>query len=162
MKIRSIAVSAVATSMFIALAVMPTSAAFITTERNVPPPGCATAIAAAVDTANAATVAAANVADAAAAAAAAKAFAEGVLTGTPAAINAAAANLAAFSTAAATAAAASAAAHATAATATVGVLVACAKAWLPSARNGEPGARFLAHRSGFRQLQRDSPPHWPP
>ena len=127
MKIRHIAVSLLATSAFVVLTMMPASAASTTglATTNVPPIGCTQAIAAAVAAANAATAASANVADAATAAAAAKAFAEGVLTGTPAAINAATANFAAFSAGAATAAAASANAHVTAATATVGVIVAC-------------------------------------
>jgi POTE ankyrin domain family protein len=129
MKIRHIAVSFLATSALVGLTMMPASAAASSTSlasATGPPIGCTQAIAAAVAAANAATAASANVADAAAAAAAAKAFAEGVLSGTPAAVNAAAANFAAFSAGAATAAAASANAHVTAATATVGVIVACA------------------------------------
>ncbi|RSM59250.1 hypothetical protein DMH03_25710 [Amycolatopsis sp. WAC 01376] len=131
MNLRRLAASSFAVGALAMLTMAPASATTSTTDlapANAPPISCASAIAAAVDTANSATAAAANVADSAAAAAAAKAFAEGVLTGAPAAINDAAANLGAFSTAAATAAAASAAAHATAATATIGVLVACAKA----------------------------------
>jgi POTE ankyrin domain family protein len=130
MRIRPIVVSFVATSALVVLAMTPAGAA--TATRGLapavgpPPITCSQAIAAAVDTANAATAATANVVDAATAAAAAKAFAEGVLTGTPAAINAAAANFAAFAAGAATAAAASANAHLTAATATVGVILACA------------------------------------
>ncbi|MCE6996186.1 hypothetical protein LZG04_15440 [Saccharothrix sp. S26] len=137
MNVRRTTASILTAGALAALVVAPVSAATPVPERvpaadrvsvTAPPAGCATAIAAAVDSANAATAAAANVADSAAAAAAAKAFEEGVLTGTPAAINAAAANLAAFSAAAATAAAASAAAYATSAGATVAVLVACAQA----------------------------------
>jgi hypothetical protein len=129
MKTRYTAVSFLATSALVALTMMPVSAAASTgslASATDPPIGCTQAIAAAVAAANAATAATANVADAAAAAAAAKAFAEGVLSGTPAAVNAAVANFAAFSAGAATAAAASANAHVTAATATVGVIVACA------------------------------------
>jgi hypothetical protein len=128
MKIRRIAGSLLPIGALVVFTMTPASAASTTdlAAANGPPIGCTQAIAAAVAAANAATAATVNVADAAAAAAAAKAFAEGVLTGTPAAINDAGANFAAFSAAAATAAAASANAHVTAATATVGVIVACA------------------------------------
>ena len=133
MNVRRTTASILTAGVLAALVVTPVSAAAPVPAADqvsvlVPPAGCTSAIAAAVDSANAATAAAANVADSAAAAAAAKAFSEGVLTGTPAAINAAAANLAAFSAAAATAAAASAAAYATSAGATIAVLTACAQA----------------------------------
>ncbi|MEC3982004.1 hypothetical protein [Amycolatopsis sp. H20-H5] len=130
-KVRRAALASLAACALMVSTMAPMSAAATTQGRastNTPPAGCANAIAAAVSAANAATAAAANVVDAATAAAAAKAFAEGVLTGTPAAVSAAAANLGAFTAGAATTAAASAAAHATAANATIGVIVACAKA----------------------------------
>jgi hypothetical protein len=126
MDVRRVAAAILTAGALVTLTVVPASAAPAQDGASaaLPPAGCATAIAAAVDSANAAAADAADaadVADSAAAAAAAKAFAEGVLTGTPTAINAAA-NLAAFN------AAAAAAAYATSAGATVAVLVACAQA----------------------------------